>query len=247
MVKIGLQLYSIREQLEQDFFGSLEKVKQAGYDCVEFAGYYGHEAKALRSALLDMGLEPYATHTRFDEDLAATVAYSAALGLKYAILPYSPADSLEACMKANALLKQAAKLFGAEGITVGYHNHPNELVKFDGRYALDIIMDGVAGIYEVDTAWVQAAGVDVVPYMKSLGDRVGPIHAKDINADWATRKLEDVDVCIGEGVLDFPGIIGHLKATGALSRGLIVEQEAFQVPIFEALAKNVRELRALTA
>ena len=242
---IGLQLYSIRSEMEKDFFGSLEKVKQAGYDAVEFAGFYGHSAKELKSALANIGLAPHSAHTRLDEDPAEKAKFAAELGIRYMIAPAAPCDTLEACLASNAMLKAAVPIFAAEGVTVGFHNHWAEFKTFDGRYALDIIMDGVDGIYQIDTGWVVKAGVDVLAYMRSLGDRVGPIHAKDINADYATRDPEDVDACIGEGIVDMKAIVEQLRAVGTLSRGLIVEQEAFTVPMFEALAHNARALRAL--
>jgi len=242
---IGLQLYSIRHELERDFFGSLEKVKQAGYDGVEFAGYYGHSAKELKSALAGIGLTPHSTHTVLDQDPAGAAKFAAELGLRYVIVPGAPCDTPEACRAANAMLKAAAPVFAAEGITVGYHNHWTEFVRHDGRFALDIIMDGVDGVYQIDTGWVVKAGVDVLDYMRGLGDRAGPIHIKDINADYATRDPEDVNACIGEGVIDIKGIIEQLRAVGTLSRGLIVEQEAFTRPMFEALAHNARAIREL--
>ncbi len=245
MTKIGLQLYSIREQLEQDFFGGLEKVKQAGYDCVEFAGFYGHSAGELKAALADIGLEPYSVHARVDQNPQELARFAAELGLRYVIVPYAPTETLAACLAVNAQLKAAAPVFAAEGITIGYHNHWQEFERIDGRYALEIVMDGVDGIYEIDTAWVQKAGVDPLAYIRGLGAKAGPIHTKDINADYATRDPHDVNACIGEGVVNFAGIIAALREAGTLDRGLIVEQEAFTTPVFDALAKNVAALRNL--
>ena len=242
---IGLQLYSIKDELEKDFWGSLEKVKKAGYDAVEFAGFYGHSAKELKSALANLGLMPLSAHVELDKEPAQTAKFAAELGLSYAIAPWVPHETLEACRASNAMLKAAARIFAAEGVTVGFHNHWSEFEKYDGRYALDIIMDGVDGVYQIDTGWVVKGGVDVLEYIRSLGDRVGPIHAKDINADYVTRDPEDVNVCIGEGVIDLKAIIEQLRAAGTLSRGLIVEQEAFTVPMFEALAHNARALKAM--
>jgi len=232
--------------MEKDFFGSLEKVKQAGYNAVEFAGFYGHSAKELKSALANMGLNPYSAHIELHKgDLAEIAAFTGELGLKYVIAPWAPCDTLEDCRASNAALKAAAPIFAAQGITVGYHNHWTEFVKYDGRYAIDILMDGVDGVYQVDIGWVAKAGVDVLEYVRGLGDRVGPIHAKDMNADYFTRDPEDINVRIGDGVLDIKAIIEQLRAAGTLSRGLIVEQEAFTMPMFEALAHNARALREM--
>ena len=245
MSVIGLQLYSIKDELEKDFFGALEKVKLAGYDSVEFAGFYGHTAKELKSALADMGLTPLAAHTMLNDNATQTAQFAAELGLKFVVVPWAPHDTIEACHASNAMLKAAVPVFADVSITIGYHNHWSEFTRFNGRYALDIIMDGVDGIYEIDTGWAVKGGADLVAYIRGLGDKAGPIHAKDIHSDYATRNPENVNARIGDGVVDFRAVIEQLRLAGTLSRGIIVEQEAFSGPMFEILAHNARALRAL--
>lgn len=248
MVHIGLQLYSVRSYLDEDFLGTLRRVKQAGFDCLEFAGFYGLSAAQMKAECEQLGLLPYSAHIPFDqlkEDMEGTLAYATELGLRYVIIPHTPADSLENCRQTNILLKKLVGPFSEAGIRVGYHNHWNEFQKYDDRYALDIIMDGVDGIYEIDTAWLLWAGLDNVTFMRERDNRIGPIHAKDVNADYKKREPEEVDVGIGEGIVDFPAIIALLREMGTLSRGLIIEQEAFTVDPFESLTASVRELRRL--
>lgn len=249
MVNIGLQLYSIRSYMEEDFLGSLKRVKQTGFDSVEFAGFGGLEAAQLREECEKLGLNPYAAHIGVETlqtETEQTLAYATELGLRYVIVPYTPADTPENCRQTNTLLKKLVGPFSEAGIRVGYHNHANEFAAFDGRYALDIIMDGVDGVFELDTAWVQVADVPLIDYMRTLGNRVGPIHVKDVNADYKTRNPDDINVSIGEGIIDFAAVVALLRELGTLQRGLIVEQEAFTTDPFEALASSVRELRRLT-
>ncbi len=247
MSKIGLQLYSIRTFVEQDFFGALQQVKDAGYDCVEFAGFYGHTAHEIKSRMADIGLDPYSTHSSVEKDVRELATFAGELGIRYVIVPGAACATMEDCKHINERLKAAVPILGDHGITVGYHNHWQEFERLEGRYALEIIMDGVEGVFEIDTAWATKAGVDAAAYIRDLGKRNGPVHAKDINADHATRKPDDVNVCIGEGVVDFTAIAAHMRNNGILERGMIVEQEAFTIPVFEALAKNAAALKKILA
>src|SRR5450830_1421032 len=120
-IKIGLQLYSIRSAMADDFLGSLEKVKAAGYDCVEFAGYGGYSAAELKRELTRIGLEPYASHVRYeqlDKHLEEVAAYSAKLGLSWVICPSYPIESAEDCRAISAILVKAAKVLEPLGIRV---------------------------------------------------------------------------------------------------------------------------------
>jgi sugar phosphate isomerase/epimerase len=178
--KIGLQLYSIRSAMEKDFFGSLEKVKAAGYDCVEFAGYGGHSAQTLKAELDRIGLEPYSSHVGaqlLENQLDEVVAFSRELGLSWVICPGYPIHSADDCRAISAILVRAAQALSPYNIRVGYHNHHRELVQFDGQYAFNLILQNDAGVQlaaEVDTCWVQYADVDPVAYIDSLGQLAGP-------------------------------------------------------------------------
>jgi sugar phosphate isomerase/epimerase len=251
--KIGLQLYSIRSAMEQDFFSSLEKVKAAGYDCVEFAGYGGHSAKKLKAELDRIGLTPYSSHVGaklLEEQLDEVVAFSAELGLSWVICPGYPIHSADDCKAISAILVKAARALAPHGIRVGYHNHHRELVKFDGQYAFNLIIQNDAGIQlvaEVDTCWVQYADVDPVAYIDSLGDLAGPLHFKDINANYKELKGSDINVEVGNGIVDFPAIIDIARKNKIIDRGLIVEQEAFTRDMFESIKISCDNIKRMLA
>ena len=61
-LSIGYQLYSAREEAQKDLYGTLEHIKEYGYDGVEFAGFFGKTAKELRHAMKDIGLKPFSSH-----------------------------------------------------------------------------------------------------------------------------------------------------------------------------------------
>jgi len=251
--KIGLQLYSIRSAMEKDFFGSLEKVKEAGYDCVEFAGYGGHSAQTLKAELDRIGLEPYSSHVGaqlLENQLDEVVAFSRELGLSWVICPGYPIHSADDCRAISAILVRAAQALAPYNIRVGYHNHHRELVQFDGQYAFNLILQNDAGVQlaaEVDTCWVQYADVDPVAYIDSLGQLAGPLHFKDINANYKDISGHDINVEVGNGIIDFAAIIEVARRNKIIGKGLIVEQEAFTRDMFESIAISCANIKKLLA
>lgn len=249
--KIGLQLYSIRSAMEQDFFGSLEKVKAAGYDCVEFAGYGGYSAKKIKEELDRIGLEPYSSHVGaglLADHLDEVVAYSVELGLSWVICPGYPIKTADDCKAISSILVRTAQALEPYGIQVGYHNHYHEFVKFDGQYALNLIIQNDAGIRliaQVDTCWAQYADVDPVAYIDSLGTLAGPLHFKDINANYKDLKGGEIDAEVGNGIIDFPAIIEVARKNKILDRGLIVEQEAFNRDMFESIKISCDNIKTM--
>ena len=252
-IKIGLQLYSIRSAMADDFFGSLEKVKAAGYNCVEFAGYGGYSAKEIKKQLDRIGLDAYSTHVgyeQFDQHLDELTAYSAELGLSWVICPGYPIHSAADCRAISAILVRAAKVMEPLGMKVGYHNHHRELVKYDGQYAFNLILENDAGINlaaEVDTCWVQYADVDPVAYIDSLGSKAGPLHFKDINVNYKEMAGHEINAEVGNGMIDFPAIVAVARRNGILDKGIIVEQEAFTRDMFESIKISCDNIRRMLA
>ena len=251
--RIGLQLYSIRQAMEKDFFGSLAKVKAAGYDCVEFAGYGGYSAAELKRELQRIGLEPYSSHVGWQmlaEHLDEVVAYSIELGLSWVVCPGYPLNDADDVRNLAELLAKAAAALNPVGIKVGYHNHHKEFQQIDGRYMLDLIPENAAGITiytELDTCWAQYADVDPVAYYRTLGAKAGPLHCKDINANYQGMAGRDINVEVGNGIVDYPALIAVARQNGTLDHGLIVEQEAFTRDMFESIRISCDNLKKMLA
>ena len=89
--KIGLQLYSVRDEMAKDLEGTLKRVADMGYDCVEFAGYFDHTAEDIKAICDKLGLEipsVHQTHVVFLNDAENSVKYLKTLGVKYCAIPY---------------------------------------------------------------------------------------------------------------------------------------------------------------
>ena len=261
-MKIGLQVFSVRDVAEKDFKGAMQKVKEIGYDGVELAGLYGLSAEEIRSVLDDIGLEAISAHVGFSDlvrDLDGTVAANKKIGVKFIALPFMGEGDLpmsDNWEKNLAFIMKISEKCKENGITLLYHNHDTEYKKMpDGMYIEDYLFKATgldAMKPEFDTCWVRVAGEDPVGYIKKYAGYVQVVHLKDfVGSKTAnmyeligTDKKADVTEAfkfrpVGYGVQDFPAIIKASEEVGA--EWLIVEQDnSYETPSLEA-AKMSRD------
>ena len=251
-LQIGLQLYSVREEAERDFIGALEQVRSIGYDGVEFAGFGGFSAKELKEELDRIGLIPMSAHIPFSQlkdQMGESVAYSAELGLGWAICPGHPLATRDDIAEVSATLTALSKALEPYGIKTGYHNHSHEFRnRIDGRAALDLLIEATEGeavFFEIDTCWAGYADVDPLPYIDALKGRAGPLHFKDLNPDYRDMKPHDIDAEVGTGIIDFSGLLKIMEKNHILENGVIVEQEGSKTDIWNSVAiccQNIRKM-----
>lgn len=141
---IAIQLYSVRNELSNDFEGTLKKVKELGYDGVEFAGLCGKSAQEVKELCAKNGLVPLSAHVPFidminDPSILDTYAD---IGCKYVAIPYLNEEYRPGNAKFAEVI-EGAKMLGEKakelGMQLCYHNHDFEFLKVDGEYALDIL------------------------------------------------------------------------------------------------------------
>jgi sugar phosphate isomerase/epimerase len=242
---IGLQLWSIKEELEKDFKGTLKKVAEIGYDGVEFAGYGGLSSLELKELLLELGLKVCGSHvslTELTENIDEVIEYSLAIGNKYIICPYAEFNSKQDVLELAEKLNVIGEKCRAKGLICGYHNHAHEFSEFDGEYILDLIYketDARLVKAELDTYWVEYAGVNVVEYIKKHSGRFELIHIKDMQIIGDTKQSTEV----GNGLMNFPKVISEAEKQGAT--WLIVEQEYFTKPTLESVEISYNNLKEL--
>ena len=245
--KIGLQLYSVRDDLQKDFAGTLKAVSEMGYKAVEFAGLHGHTPEEVRDLCGETGLIPLSAHVPFEALLAnpkETIAVYKTIGCSYIAIPSLPQEYRPG---ADAFEKfiEGAKTIGAEaarqGIILQYHNHDFEFEKIDGEYALDIMYRSVGPEYlqtQIDTCWVRVAGVDPAAYLKKYAGRAPTVHLKDYTGSKTQNMYALIGVDeeknrqpegafeyrpLGRGVQDIPAVIKAAAESGA--QWFIVEQD----------------------
>ena len=142
---VGVQLYSIRDSVEADMHAALAKVKELGYDGVEFAGLYGNKPADIRAWCAELGLNPISAHVPLDDMLADTEGTLAAykeIGVRFVVVPYVTEERRPGAAKFDETIAEIArigKIAADMGLTLLYHNHDFEFKKVDGEYGLDII------------------------------------------------------------------------------------------------------------
>jgi sugar phosphate isomerase/epimerase len=238
---ISLQLYSLREDSD-DFTHVLEMTAQAGYEGVEFAGYHGCSPDQLKALLMKYQLKAVSTHAgqdRLRDDLAAELRYAKTLGYPLIVCPGVSCKTKEETLENARFLEDCAQKMAKEGITLGYHNHSHEFVQFDGRYALDLLLENAPTLkFEPDVYWIDDAGVDPLTYIKPLAatGRICAVHAKEM------AKTGKANVYVGQGKIDFKAIAALLSPA---KYPYIVEQEEFSGDHLEGIRKSYDGLRKI--
>lgn len=179
-MKFGVQLYSLREMAEkQGAEAVLAAVSRAGYDGVEFAGFYGMTPEQMKTLLEKYDLEGISAHIR-PEQVKEMLPYIDALGIRYVFIPWVGTEEFETPEKYAALLeavKEAKPLLDERGIVFGYHNHAHEYA--DGHDYIGKITDEGDLKAELDVFWATVAGKDPVAEMKRLSGKLSLVHIKE--------------------------------------------------------------------
>lgn len=271
--KVGLQLYSVRDQMEKDMEGTLKAVKEMGYDYVEFAGYFGKSAEEIRALLDKYSLTCISVHQGLDfyeEGGQSAAEYIKTLGAKYSAIPWYQAEKLAGSPEweeTKALFNRCGELLKKNGIQMLYHNHDFEFVKVDGKYKHDYLMEEIARDLlkpEFDTCWVRYAGEDPCKYLDLYAGDVDVLHLKDFTckklANGPAYALIDAEGNpikaasreenefrfrpVGQGMQDFPAILAAAEKAG--TEYIIVEQDqTYELPSLEAVRESREYLKTL--
>ncbi len=226
---IAVQVYSVREEAERDFAGTMKKLGEMGYDGVELAGLYGKSAEEIRDSIKAAGLTAISAHVSYDElagDLEKTLQDYETIGCRYIVIPWLGEDRrfgtalYEETIKEIPVISEGCK---KHGMTLLYHNHDFEFAKTpDGTYALDQLYAEVPADVlgaEPDTCWIKVGGPDPSEWLKKYSGRCPLVHVKDFR-----RKADGVDLLVlGEGEQDFPTLVKTAKECGA--QWLVIEQD----------------------
>ena len=268
---VGVQLYSIRDSVEADMHAALAKVKELGYDGVEFAGLYGNKPADIRAWCEELGLNPISAHVPLDDMLADTEGTLAAykeIGVRFVVVPYVTEERRPGAAKFDETIAEIArigKIAADMGLTLLYHNHDFEFKKVDGEYGLDILYKKVPAAYlqtELDTCWVNVGGENPADFVRKYTGRAPVVHLKDFHMSgklpqhlYALIGLDDdkqdnepstfeFRPC-GCGMQDMPAILAASVDAGA--KWVIVEQDEPSMGLsrMECIAKSRENLRKL--
>lgn len=247
-LRIGLQLYTLREETEQDFRGTLRKVAELGYEGVEFAGYGDLSAEEMKALLDELGLKAISSHVSLQamrSDLQKEIHYLKTIGAKYMICPYlAPEDRPQgdAWRELFSFLQETGTQAAKQGLIFGYHNHDFEFQDQVGdQAAFDALFSATtpdAVQVELDVCWVQFAGQDPLAYIQKYAGRLPLLHLKDFNKG---EDGEMITLELGKGSVNLPAVIEAASDAGV--EWLIVEQDFCQNPPLESISNSLDWLK----
>lgn len=248
---VAVQLYSVRDEMEKDFYGTIQQMKDLGYDGVEFAGLFGEDPEKIKAFCEEIGIVPISAHVPYYDMLEnpeAVLSDYAKIGCKYVVVPYLTeecrpgTDGFAATVEGIRKIGESAK---ALGLQLLYHNHDFEFVTIDGEFALDVLYSSVSEDLlktEIDTCWVNVAGVNPAEYVEKYSGRSPVVHLKDfkksgdklgklydlIGIDDEAGQEEEEDAFsfmpVGYGVQDIPAILAACENAGA--QWVVIEQDS---------------------
>ncbi|HEY1987054.1 MAG TPA: TIM barrel protein [Terracidiphilus sp.] len=251
---VGLQLYSVRDQLPKDFDGTLHQLSAIGYKEVEAAGYYKKSAKEFRHSMDQAGLRCISTHHALGElrpKLSEFIEYGHELGLEYMVCSSSggvhrdPSHKGELSMDDWRYVADEFNTIGekvkAAGMTFGVHNHTPEFQSEGGVLVYDELLkrtDPKLVYFEMDCGWVSASGHNPVDYLSKTPERFPLMHVKDMSKGPDGKYHNKV---MGKGSMDYTPILR--AATGL--KHYFIEQEEFTGDPMTELREDVEYMKKI--
>lgn len=242
--RIGVQLYSVRDAMEDNVESTLARVAEIGYSEVEFAGYFDRTAQQIRSVLEQNGLASPATHLSLEileNDWDSTLEFAQTVGHNYLVVPSLPEDdrsSLDSFRAAAEQFNRLGERAAEAGLAFAYHNHNFEFEPIDGQIPFDVLLqetDPALVAFEMDLYWITEAGGDPFAYFSEHPGRFHLVHVKD-------RTPDGEMVAVGAGSIDFAALFAHSDQAGI--RHYFVEHDNPTDP-FESIAASYRYLSNL--
>ena len=253
--QLAAQLYTLREHTKTpaDIRRTLEKLSSDGWRAVQGSALGPIETAELKKVLDGNGLAMAATHgslKRFAEEAPAVIDEHRTLDCKYtAIGGYFPKPedfTRDKWKQFAADFNAAASNFAGSGVSLGYHNHSHEWARVDesagGQRAIDVLMADLdrSVWWEFDTYWVAHAGGDPAAWIDRVKGRIPCVHLKDMRIKPGREQFMSE---VGEGNLDWPGILAACKSAGV--EWYIVEQDHCYRDPFESLKISLENLKGM--
>ena len=238
-IPVGLELYSVRDELSKDLMGTVRGVAKMGYEVVEFySPYYDWDAsfaKEVRKLLEDSGIRCLSTHnsarTFNPESLSKAIELNQILGSKFIVMASAGrVNGLDGWKTVGDRLSQASERLVPLGMRAGFHNHKMEFVPLEGRRPMEVIAAHTPKevTLQLDVGTCVDAGCDPVSWIKTHTGRITSLHCKD----WAAGEGKGYRVLFGEGDSPWKAIFEAAETVGGVEFYL-VEQEGSRYPAME--------------
>ena len=267
-LKVAVQLYSVRDAFPADMRGTLRKIKEMGYDGVEFAGLFDTSAADMKALCEEAGLVPISAHVPYAQMLAdaeGVLTTYKEIGCRFVAVPYLMPEHRPGTENFPEVVENIGKIGAVAkslGLTLLYHNHDFEFAKIDGKYALEVLYDTVPADLlqtELDTCWVNVGGEEPAAYVRKFAGRAPVVHLKDFVGAKSESMYELIGIQkkadapagefefrpVGSGVQDFPAIVKAAEDAGA--EWVVVEQDTATMGLssMESIAKSRAYLQSI--
>jgi sugar phosphate isomerase/epimerase len=248
-IPIGLELYSVRDELEKDPFATVRAVAQMGYQAVEFYSPYFEwteaRAKEMKKLMDELGIRCYSTHN--DEEFFSAKNIDRArdlnliLGTKYLVQAWSdPKPNLDGWRAVADNLNAAAEKLAPAGLKVGYHNHDAEWKPVGGKRPMEVLASNTkpSVMLQLDVGTCLEAGADPVAWIRANPGRIRSIHLKD----WSADPNVGYKALFGEGKADWKGIFQAAESVGG-AEFYLIEQEGSRFSELETARRCLETYR----
>ncbi|MCG3149637.1 MAG: hypothetical protein PCFJNLEI_03102 [Verrucomicrobiae bacterium] len=233
---IGIQLYTVRDQLAKGFEPTIRQIAAMGYVGVETAGFPGTTAEAAAKLFKSLGLQVSSAHTGLPlgDDKNKVLDLAKTLGITRIVSGKGPDDfkTPELIKKTCALFNQAAQAAKENGLTFSIHNHWWEFQSLNGKpvyqYMLEQLDPGV--LFELDVYWIQTGGCNPASVIKEIGKRAPLLHIKD-----GPCVQGQPMTAVGDGKVDLPAVA---KAGAGTAEWMIVELDACATDMLAAVKRS---------
>jgi sugar phosphate isomerase/epimerase len=248
--RVGLQLYSLRDDAKVDLERTLANIAAAGYNDVEMLGSFRNfnmPPAQLRAVLDRNGLRAPSTHVGGNalDELDRQMDEANTLGHEYIIvasLPIEGKATLDDYRRWADRINDAGRRARPRGIWVGFHNHAHDFIPADGVAPYDVLaerIDPTVARLQLDTGNLAMAGRDPMDYLKRFGAKYWSFHIKDVPA---LRSENDVE--LGKGIIDFRRLLASIDDIDR--KHLFVEQETYPGTPLESVRRDYSYISALT-
>lgn len=251
-VPVGLELYSVRDQLKADLSGTLKAVAKMGYQGVEFFSPYTAwttaQTKDVKKQLDDLGIRCFSTHNSSKsftaEGIDHAIELNQILGSKFVVMASAGnVEGIDGWKTVAANLNKASEKMKSAGLQAGFHNHKTEFVPINGTRPMEVLAanTGKDVVLQLDVGTCLDAGVDPVAWIEKNSGRVRTMHLKD----WSPDSSKGYKVLFGDGVAPWKKIFAAAEKNGI--EQYLIEQEGSEYTPFETAERCLANFRKLHA
>ncbi len=243
-LELGVQLYTFRNELKNDAYGTLKQISELGFKKIETARsgnghYYGFSPKEMKDICVDLGMKLVSGHVHLDKNWKKTMEEAVTSGQEYLICSTMPStgQTIDNYKSVAETFNKAGEECKKLGLKFGYHNHEYEFEMNNGEVLYDILLKNTESDLvhmELDLGWVVVSGNDPLDYFNKYPGRFPLWHLKDMDM---TKKISTE---FGKGGLDIAQMMKNQKVSGV--EHIFIEQEEYADHPFNSMKDNLTYL-----